>query len=108
VSQALAHVWKAARQRKKERFTAVFHHLDPAMFRNAFFALKRNAAPDVDGFLSHLHSLMVTMSQKSSVPQVVKSASQVLMPDRMRRCRVELSPNLGDDGVRRQRLELAI
>ena len=32
--------------------------------------------------LSHLHSLMVTMSQKSSVSQATKSVSQVLMPDR--------------------------
>src|ERR1035437_3749634 len=32
-------------------------------------------------FLSHLHSLMVTMSQKSSVPKAVKSVSQALMPD---------------------------
>ncbi len=31
--------------------------------------------------VAHLHSLMVTMSQKSSVPQAVKSVSQVLMPD---------------------------
>src|ERR1700690_622632 len=35
----------------------------------------------VHGFLSHLHSLMVTMSQKSSVPQAVKSVSQALMSD---------------------------
>src|ERR1700693_4892548 len=35
----------------------------------------------VHGFLSHLHSLMVTMSQKSSVSQAVKSVSQALMPD---------------------------
>jgi hypothetical protein len=33
------------------------------------------------GFLSHLHSLMVTMSQKSSLTQAAKSVSQVLMPD---------------------------
>jgi hypothetical protein len=35
----------------------------------------------VSGFLSHLHSLMVTMSQKSSVPQPPISVSQALMPD---------------------------
>jgi hypothetical protein len=33
------------------------------------------------GFLAHLHSLMVTMSQKSSVLQPAKSVSQVLTPD---------------------------
>jgi hypothetical protein len=49
VSQALARVRKAARQRKKERFSAFFQYLDPAMFRTAFFALKRDAAPGVEG-----------------------------------------------------------
>ena len=49
VSQALERVRQVARQRKKERFTALFHHLDAAMLRTAFFALKRDAAPGVDG-----------------------------------------------------------
>ncbi|MFQ5567838.1 MAG: group II intron reverse transcriptase/maturase [Paracoccaceae bacterium] len=49
VSQALERVRQAARQRKKERFTALFHHLSVAMLRTAFFALKRDAAPGVDG-----------------------------------------------------------
>jgi hypothetical protein len=31
VSQALERVRQAARQRKKERFTALLHHVDPAM-----------------------------------------------------------------------------
>jgi RNA-directed DNA polymerase len=48
VSQALR-VRKAARQRKKERFTALFHHLTTDLFRLSFFALKRDAAPGVDG-----------------------------------------------------------
>ena len=51
VSQALGRVWQAARQRKKERFTALFHHLNPAMLRTAFLALKRDAAPGVDGLV---------------------------------------------------------
>jgi group II intron reverse transcriptase/maturase len=49
VSQALDHVRQAARQRRKERFTALFHHLSPELLRTAFFALKRKAAPGVDG-----------------------------------------------------------
>jgi RNA-directed DNA polymerase len=49
VSQALERVRNAARQRKKERFTALFHHLSPAMLRMAFLALKRDAAPGIDG-----------------------------------------------------------
>jgi RNA-directed DNA polymerase len=49
VSQALDRVRQAARERKKERFTALLHHINPEMLRAAFFALKRDAAPGVDG-----------------------------------------------------------
>jgi hypothetical protein len=42
-------------------------------------ALRRRFS--LHGFLSHPHSSMVTMSQKSSVPQAAKSVSQALMPD---------------------------
>src|SRR6266705_5200442 len=49
VSQRLDRVRQAARQRKKERFTALFHHLNIDLLRTAFFALKRDAAPGVDG-----------------------------------------------------------
>jgi group II intron reverse transcriptase/maturase len=49
MSQALDRVRKAARQRKKERFTALFHHIDVDTLRTAFYALKRKAAPGVDG-----------------------------------------------------------
>jgi RNA-directed DNA polymerase len=49
VTQALDRVRQAARQRKKEKFTALFHHLSVDLFREAFFALKRDAAPGVDG-----------------------------------------------------------
>ena len=36
VSQALERVRQAAKQGKKEKFTSLFHHLDPAMLRTAF------------------------------------------------------------------------
>src|ERR671939_2052478 len=49
VSQALGRVRRAARQRKKERFTALLHHLSQDLLRVAFLALKRDAAPGVDG-----------------------------------------------------------
>src|SRR5437764_14662818 len=51
VSQALERVRQAARQGKKERFTALLHHVDPAMLRTAFYAMKRDAAPGVDGMM---------------------------------------------------------
>src|SRR5450759_4842829 len=49
VSQALERVRQAARQRKKEKFTSLLHHVDTAMLRTAFYAMKRDAAPGVDG-----------------------------------------------------------
>jgi group II intron reverse transcriptase/maturase len=49
VSQALDRIRQAARHRRKERFTTLFHHISPEMLRTAFFALKREAAPGVDG-----------------------------------------------------------
>jgi RNA-directed DNA polymerase len=49
VSQALDRIRQAARQNKKERFTALFHHINPETLRLAFNALKKDAAPGVDG-----------------------------------------------------------
>ena len=49
VSQGLDRVRQAARQRKKERFTALLHHVTVELLRESFYALKRKAAPGVDG-----------------------------------------------------------
>src|ERR1700736_6001379 len=48
-AQAWERVRQAARQRKKERFTALLHHISIDCLRMAFFALKRDAASGVDG-----------------------------------------------------------
>src|SRR5215831_12461677 len=49
VSQALDRIRQVARHRKKEKFTALFHHITVQLLREAFFELKENAAPGVDG-----------------------------------------------------------
>src|ERR1700688_1802272 len=49
VSQGLACVRKAARERKEMKFTALLHHLTVDLLRDSFYALKRKAAPGVDG-----------------------------------------------------------
>src|SRR5882762_6686427 len=49
VAQALERVRQAARQRKKERFTALLHHISIDCLQMAFFALKRDAASGADG-----------------------------------------------------------
>jgi RNA-directed DNA polymerase len=49
VDQGLGRIRQAARQRKRERFTNLLHHVSVAQLREAFYALKRDAAPGVDG-----------------------------------------------------------
>jgi group II intron reverse transcriptase/maturase len=49
VSQGLRGVRQAAKERKRERFTALLHHLSVSLLRDSFYALKRQAAPGVDG-----------------------------------------------------------
>src|SRR5438552_11252616 len=49
VSQALERIRQAAKQRKKEKFTALFHHISVELLRLSFFELKKDAAPGVDG-----------------------------------------------------------
>lgn len=50
VPKALEAIRKAAKRDKKMRFTALFHHVyNVDTLREAFLALKQNAAPGVDG-----------------------------------------------------------
>ena len=49
VSQGLRGVREAAKARKQERFTALLHHLSVGLLRDSYYALKRQAAPGVDG-----------------------------------------------------------
>ncbi|MBV8967586.1 MAG: group II intron reverse transcriptase/maturase [Verrucomicrobia bacterium] len=49
VSQGLKRVREVAKQRKKERFTALLHHVTIDLLKDAYSWLKREAAPGVDG-----------------------------------------------------------
>ena len=49
VSPGLERVRQAAKQRKKEKFTALLHHVTVDLLREAYYALKRKAAAGVDG-----------------------------------------------------------
>ena len=42
-------VRKVARKEKRTRFTALLHHVTVNLLRDSYYALKRNAAPGVDG-----------------------------------------------------------
>src|ERR1035438_10225659 len=49
VSQALGRIRQAAKQRKKETFTTLFHHISVELLRLSFFEIKKDATPGVDG-----------------------------------------------------------
>src|ERR1700675_2299088 len=49
VFEGLDRVRQAAKARKKERFTALLHHVSVDLLKDAYSWLKRNAAPGVDG-----------------------------------------------------------
>jgi len=49
VSQGLAGVRQVAQEKKKEKFTALLHHLTVELLRQSFYDLQRAAAPGVDG-----------------------------------------------------------
>jgi RNA-directed DNA polymerase len=48
-SHGLDRVRRTARERKEEKFTALLHPFDVAALEEAFFELKKTAAPGVDG-----------------------------------------------------------
>ncbi len=53
VSQALERIRQVARQRKKERFTTLLHHISTEHLEQAFLDLKEGAAAGVDGLKWH-------------------------------------------------------
>lgn len=49
VSQALDRVRQVAKEKKEERFTSLLHYVNPDRLGAAYLALRRNAAPGIDG-----------------------------------------------------------
>jgi len=49
VSQGLHGVRQRAKGNKQERFTTLLHHVTPQLLEESYYALKRKAAPGVDG-----------------------------------------------------------
>jgi len=50
-SHGLDRVRKTAKEKKKEKFTALLHHVTVDLLEEAFFELKKNAAPGIDGLM---------------------------------------------------------
>ena len=53
VTQGLDRIRQAARLRKEEKFTSLLHHVGVGQLREAFYALRRDAAAGVDGVTWH-------------------------------------------------------
>ena len=68
VSQGLERVREAAKQRKKDRFTALLHHVTIDLLKDAYSWLKREAAPGVDGrtWQSYKQNLEVNLAELHS------------------------------------------
>jgi RNA-directed DNA polymerase len=68
VSPGLERVREAAKQRKKERFTALLHHVTIDLLKDAYSWLKREAAPGVDGrtWQSYKQNLEVNLAELHS------------------------------------------
>src|SRR5258707_9419906 len=49
VSKALLLIRQVPKERKKEKFTSLLHHISIDLLDEAFFELKEEAAPGVDG-----------------------------------------------------------
>jgi RNA-directed DNA polymerase len=48
-SLGIDRVRKAAQERKTEKFSTLLHHIDASLLQHAYYWLKRDAAPGVDG-----------------------------------------------------------
>jgi RNA-directed DNA polymerase len=78
VSQALERVRQAARLRKKEKFTALLHHINIDLLREAFYALKRDAAPGVDGLTWRTYEADLDLNLTDLASQVHRRAYRAL------------------------------
>ena len=94
VTQALDRVRQAGKQRKKERFTALLHHVNVDSLRVAFYALKRKAAPGVDGVTWQDYEAELEPRLEELHGRVHRGAYRP-QPSR--------SPNLHTEGGRKQR-----
>src|SRR6516164_3534262 len=78
VSQALDRVRKAARLKKDEKLTALLHHVNLDLLRKAFFALKRDAAPGVDGLMWRTYEADLDLNLTDLASRVHRGAYRAL------------------------------
>src|SRR5439155_15328907 len=74
VSHALERIRQVARERKKERFTSLLHHISPELLGEAFGELKQNAAPGVDGLTCQAYEADLERNLKNLHARVHRGA----------------------------------
>ena len=77
-SSGLDGVRKAAREQRAVRFTALLHHVTVLLLRESFFALKRDAAPGVDGVTWEEYEKTLDTRLKTLHDQVHRGTYQAL------------------------------
>src|SRR6266699_1740393 len=74
VSQALERIRKVAKEREKERFTSLLHHISTELLGEAFGELKQNAAPGVDGLTCQAYEADLERNLKNLHARVHRGA----------------------------------
>ena len=80
-SSRLAAVRQAARQGKKVRFTALLHHITVDLLRQSYSALKRDAAPGIDGVTWRTYGANLDEKLKDLHERIHKAATEPGQPD---------------------------
>ena len=78
VSQALERIRQAAKARKKEKFTSLFHHISIALLAEAFSELKEDAAPGIDGLTWWDYGLNLERNLEDLHARIHRGAYQAL------------------------------
>ena len=84
VAKDLDRIRQAARRDKETRFTTLLHHVDLARSRDAFYALKRNAAPGVDGLTWRAYEADLDSKLTDLLDRVHKGGPYHPLPSRRR------------------------
>ena len=63
-------VHDVARRDRRARFTALLHHLSPELLRESFYALRRMAAPEIDGVTCKQHEVDLDERLKDLHPRI--------------------------------------
>jgi RNA-directed DNA polymerase len=80
-SNRLAAVRQAARQDKKVRFTALLHHITIDLLKQSSIALKRDAAPGIDGVTWQAYGEDLEGKLKALHEQIHKGSYRAGRPD---------------------------